>query len=147
MRVQHQRTDVLPLTWEIPVTIALGWLVLAAVVLPVGQSLAYAITGRALVWPNGGLTGSLGGLLSGRPGVGAGGRPPPTAVVYAVIAVAEAVVGAVALWVTLWWWRSAGPGAQYGLAAKREIRTVLGEGQLLRRRKTIRPDLGPARKR
>lgn len=147
MRVQHQRTDVLPLTWEIPVTIGLGWLVLAVLALPGGQGLAYAVTGRDLVWPSGELAASLAGLLSGQPGVGVSGGPPDDAVVYAVIGVAEVVVAAVAAWVSVWWWRTTGPGAQYGLASRHEIRAVLGEGPLLRRRGTIRPDLRPTRRR
>ena len=147
MRVQHQRTDVLPLTWEIPVTIALGWVVLAVLAMPGGQSLAYAVTGRAFAWPAGELAGSVAGLVDGRPGVGVSERPPGDTIVYAVIAVAEVAVTAVTLWVAAWWWRTTGPGAQYGLASKHEIRTVLGEGPLGRRRKTIRPDLGSVRKR
>ena len=147
MRVQHQRTDVLPLTWEIPVTIALGWLVLAVLALPVGQSLAYAISGRTPAWPTGELASSVAGLVAGRPGDGLSERPPGDALVYAAIVAAEVAVMAIALWVTTWWWRTTGPGAQFGLASKHETRKVLGKRSLNRRRMTIRPDLGSVRER
>ena len=74
------------------------------------------------------------------------GRPPSPAVVYGVIAFAELVVAAAALWVTGWWWRTTGPGAQYGLASRHEIRALLGQRPLLRRRTTIRPDLNTGKR-
>ena len=48
MRVQQSRTHVLPLTWEIPATIAASWLFLSLMVLPVGEATAAWLTGRGL---------------------------------------------------------------------------------------------------
>jgi type IV secretion system protein VirD4 len=143
MRVQLQRTDVLPLTWEIPAAIGLSWLLAAAVALPVGQGLAYVLTGESFAWPSGRLVQSLGGLVSGIPGRGL--RPtsdqPSRFLVYVLAASVEAAVAGFALWVTAWWWRTAGPGAHYGLASRPEVRAVQGRALLGRRVRAIRPDL------
>ena len=140
MGVQHARTDVLPLTWEIPTTIGLAWVVLVVVGLPAGQALAYAVSGAGAQWPDH-LPEALVGLLAGRPGVGLAGAPPTVAIVYVAIGLVELIVTVVGLWVMSWWWRTTGPGAQYGLASRHEVRAVLGEREIKRRRGTIRPDL------
>jgi hypothetical protein len=141
MRVQHARTDVLPLTWEIPTTIALGWLALAVLGLPAGQALAYAVSGFGAHWP-GDLPEALSGLLTGRPGIGMPGARPAVAVVAGAIGLVELIVTGFGVWEASWWWRTTGPGAQYGLASRHEVRAVLGERELSRRRGSIRPDLG-----
>jgi hypothetical protein len=46
MRVQHQRSDALPLTWEVPAAVVLAWLMTAVLALPFGQAVAYVVTGR-----------------------------------------------------------------------------------------------------
>jgi hypothetical protein len=140
MRVQHSRTDVLPLTWEIPTTIGLVWVVLAVAGLPAGQALAYGLSGLGARWPEH-LPEALGGLLAGRPGIGVPGGTPALVVVYGAIVLVELIVTGLGVWATSWWWRSTGPGAQYGLASPHEVRAVLGERELNRRRGTIRPDL------
>ena len=53
MRVQQSRTHVLPLTWEIPATIAASWLFLSLMVLPVGQGAASWLEGEGFSWPEG----------------------------------------------------------------------------------------------
>lgn len=70
MRVQIQRTDVLPLTWELPAGLGLTWCLAAALALPVGQGLAHLLVGEPFVWPGQELGESLLGLLSGEPGRG-----------------------------------------------------------------------------
>ena len=66
MRVQRSRTDVLPLTWEIPTALVGCWCLLAMLALPAGQGLACALTGQGFVWPHGGLVESVLGLAGGR---------------------------------------------------------------------------------
>jgi hypothetical protein len=140
MRAQHARSDVLPLTWEIPGLIAFGWLVLAVVGLPAGQALVFAVSGGGFAWPDDVLA-AVGGLMRGRPGVGVADATPAVVFVYGAICLVELAVGGFGLWALSWWWRSCGPGAQYGFASRHEVTMVLGERELHRRRAIIRPDL------
>jgi hypothetical protein len=147
MRAQTQRTDVLPLTWEIPTAIALAWLLGALMLMPIGQGTAHAALGHGFDWPTGHLPDSVISLVHGRPGVGlpprSHGRSGPSAtVVYVCITVLEVIWTGLLIWVGSLWWRIIGPGAQHGLATRREVRAVLGSGSLKRRREIIRPDLG-----
>jgi hypothetical protein len=64
MSVQHARAGLLPLTWEIPTTVGLAWLVLAVCGLPAGQAVAYILPGRRGSWPVD-LPGARAGLLRG----------------------------------------------------------------------------------
>jgi hypothetical protein len=146
MRVQGPRTDVLPLTWEPAAGIALTWVLAAVLALPMGQGLAYLLVGQGFAWPGPKLGQSVLGLLSGEPGRGLpspmAGDPPPTPVVYGGVALAELAIAGVAVWGLAWWWRTAGPAAQFGLAGRHEVEAVLGRRALRRRRATLRPDLG-----
>jgi hypothetical protein len=65
---------------------------------------------------------------------------PPTVLVYAAAVVVELGLAAAAVITVSWWWRTVGPLAQFGMAARQEVAAVLGRRQLMRRRKTIRPD-------
>ncbi|MCW2765398.1 MAG: hypothetical protein JWO11_1357 [Nocardioides sp.] len=140
MRVQHQRSDVLPLTWEVPAAVLLAWLLTAVLALPFGQGLAYVVTGGSFVWPTD-LVASLSGLFGGTPGLGVDVAPPTRGLVYACVAATELAAATLAVAGLIWWWRTAGPGAQYGLANRTEARHVLGPGALSKRASTIRPDL------
>ena len=134
MRVQQSRTHVLPMTWEIPATIAASWLFLAFLALPAGQVVSGWLHGGAMTWPQEKLVAMVTDLLQGRTG-----RHATTT--YAVIAVLELVVTSVAFAATALWWRTYGPGTQYGLAKRHEVAATLGPGNLRRRRAVIRPDL------
>ena len=131
--------------------IGLIWVLGAFLALPAGQGVAFALTGRGFVWPGPNLGNSLLGLLAGEPGRGL--HPalqqvvPPTALVYATAVAIEAAFAACALVGLSWWWRTVGPYAQFGMASRHEVAAVLGRGQLMRRRKTIRPDLANATRR
>lgn len=145
VRVQSRRTDAFPATWEIPVGIALIWLLGGFLALPAGQGVAFALIGDGFVWPDADLGDSLLGLLAGDPGRGlppAFGRTvPPTVVVYACVLAVEIALAACALIGLFWWWGTVGPYAQFGMASRHEVAAVLGRGPLMRRRRTIRPDL------
>lgn len=134
MRVQQSRTHVLPMTWEIPTTIAASWLFLAFLALPAGQVVAGWFHGGAWAWPQQELVTMVTDLLQGRAG-------PHAVTAYAVIAVLELVVTGIAFAATALWWRTYGPGTQYGLAKRHEVAATLGSGNLRRRRVVIRPDL------
>lgn len=146
MRVQSRRTDAFPTTWEIPVGIGLVWLLAAFLALPAGQGVAFAVQGDGFVWPGPRLGQSLLGLLSGEPGrgIGRGLRSdlPPVPLIYIAAFLVELALAAAAVVGVAWWWRTVGPYAQFGMAAKHEVVEVLGRGQLMRRRGTIRPDMG-----
>lgn len=150
MRVQSRRTDAFPTTWEIPVGIALIWMLGAFLALPGGQGVAFSLTGNGFVWPGAELGDSLLGLIVGDPGRGLPPTfertVPPTVLVYASVVVVEVVLAACALIGLSWWWRTVGPYAQFGMASRHEVAAVLGRGPLKRRRRTIRPDLAGARR-
>jgi len=151
VRVQSRRTDAFPTTWEIPVGIGLIWLLGAFLGLPVGQGVAFALGGDGFVWPGPRLGDSLLGLLSGEPGRGLSAdlrsAVPPVALVYGAAIVFEVALGLCSLLGLAAWWRTVGPYAQFGMAARHEVVAVLGHKQLIRRRKTIRPDLIGGRRR
>lgn len=145
MRVQQSRTDVLPTTWEVPAAIASCWLLLAMLALPVGQGAALWASGYGFAWPDGKVAESILGLLTGHTSVGlphpAGGSSPPVSVVYTAISMVELLLCGGMAWLLAWWWRAFGPGAQHGLASRRQVAVVLGSGNLRKRWTVIRPDL------
>jgi hypothetical protein len=146
VRVQSRRTDAFPTTWEIPVGIGLVWLLAAFLALPAGQGIAFALQGEGFVWPGPRLGESLLGLLAGEPGRGLGRGPrsdlPPVPLIYVAALLVEVALAATAVVGFAWWWRTVGPYAQFGMAPRHEVAAVLGRGKLMRRRGTIRPDLG-----
>lgn len=145
MRVQSRRTDAFPTTWEVPVGIGLIWLLASALALPAGQGLAFALQGDGFVWPGHDLGQSLLGMLSGDVARGlspeARANAPAAALSYVAAAVLEVTLAIAAILGFLWWWSTAGPLAQFGMAPRHEVAATLGRRQLMRRRKTIRPDL------
>ena len=145
VRVQNRRTDVFPTTWEIPVGIGLIWLLGSFLALPAGQGLAFALSGDGFVWPRPELGQSLLGLLTGDAGrglpPGLQAAVPPTVLVYAAAVLVELGLASAAVMGLSWWWCTVGPLAQFGMATRQEVGAVLGRRQLMRRRKTIRPDL------
>ena len=140
MRVQQSRTHVLPLTWEIPTTIAASWLFLSLLVLPVGEATAAWLTGQGYTWPKSGLMDATVSVLQGEPA-------SDPALVYALIALLEAGVALIGLFALGLWSRSYGPGAQHGLATRSDVAVALGYKNLRRRRSVIRPDLYDAGRR
>jgi hypothetical protein len=145
MRVQARRTDVFPTTWELPVGIAVTWLVGVFLAMPLGQGLAFMAVGHGFAWPGPNLGPSIVGLLTGEPGRGLprGVRmvAPPMSLIYAAVIFMEVALAAAAVLSLSWWWRTVGPVAQFGMAARQEVAAVLGRGELRRRRHIIRPDL------
>ena len=125
--------------------IGLIWLLGSFLALPAGQGLAFALSGHGFVWPGPELGQNLAGLLAGDTGRGLSpglrAAVPPTVLVYAAAVVVELVVTSAAVIGLSWWWRTVGPLAQFGMATGQEVAAVLGRRQLVRRRKTIRPDL------
>ena len=125
------------------------WALLGLLAIPTGQSTSGLLFGDGFIWPRGALVESLLGLLGGVPGRGLtpvqASTLPSRPAVYLTIAVVEVVLGAVAVWGLAYWWRSIGPGAQFGLASRHDVERVLGRADLCRRGLTIRPDLATRR--
>lgn len=149
MRAQQPRTDILPVTWEIPAAVAACWASLAVLVLPAAQGLLGWVVGDGFAWPHGRLPDSVAGLLAGRTGVGLPPAQraalPDDAWIYAGMLFGELLLAATATLALAWWWRTCGPGTQWGIGRRDQVRAVLGPGNLRRRRATIRPDLYRAR--
>ena len=137
----------MPLTWELPAATALGWVGVAALLLPAGRGASSWLTGRGWVWPETGpgLTASVGGLLTGHPSYGlvatTASALPAAPVVYLVVAMVELTWLIVSLLVLRTWWRTWGPGMREGLADRAEVEKVLGLSRMRRNRTVIRPDL------
>jgi type IV secretion system protein VirD4 len=137
----------MPLTWELPAAWALGWVCVTAVLLPSARGAASWLSGGGWVWPTTGasLSASLLGPLSGHPLAGlvatsAAGLPSPP-MVYALVALLEALWLVVSLLGLRVWWRTWGPGMREGLATGSEVTKVLGRSRIRRNRAVIRPDL------
>ena len=156
--VGRRQPDPLPLTWEVPVGVALAWLCLAGAGLLAGQATAGLLTGRGRLWPDSPhLLPAAGGLLTGHVGIGVsppltaatgGAALPPVWSVYAFISVYQLLLLAMTGWAVARFWTTLGPGRRYGMATRVDAQTVLGVGRLRRVRKIIRPDLyGPAGRR
>jgi hypothetical protein len=141
--------DVQPVTWELPTAGAACWLALLLILLPAGQGAASWLFGGGFTWPLGTqpLLRSIGGLLTGHPGVGLtdadAARVAPTALVYPTVAVGELLLLGLSICAAVLWWRHLGPGARQGMADRGEVRNVLGVSNLRRKRSVIRPDLHP----
>ena len=140
----------MPLTWELPAATALGWVGVAAMLLPAGRGAASWLTGRGWVWPKtgAGLTASLIGLLAGHPLYGLTASTASTApavpgagVVYLLVSLTELAWLIVSLLLLRAWWRTWGPGMREGLADRAEVEKVLGLSRMRRDRNVIRPDL------
>lgn len=149
MRVQSQRSDAYPLTWELPLGVGLTFLGVTALVLPLGQALAFAATGHGFIWPHD-LWASLNGLVAGDPGRALSPIQqsflPEVALIYLVAGLLEMTLIVSVCIALRWWWTSAGPLAQFGLASRWEVSSTLGVGALRRRMRGIRPDLHLSRR-
>jgi type IV secretion system protein VirD4 len=137
----------MPLTWELPAALALGWVCVTAMLLPSARGAASWLSGAGWVWPDTGasLIASLLGPMSGHPlaaltATTAAGLPGPS-VVYALVTVFEALWLVVSLLGLRVWWQRWGPGMRAGLATRSEVQKVLGRSRMRRHRAVIRPDL------
>jgi type IV secretion system protein VirD4 len=148
MTISHRsRTDVRPVTWEVPVAGVAAWLLASLLILPFGRGAAAQLFGGGWVWPHGSsaLMSSIGGLMTGHAGRGLTGPrtvlPPDTLSVYMLIGSGELLLVTATVWAAVLWWRLLGPGARQGMAGRGEVESVLGISRLRQARKVIRPDL------
>ena len=141
-----RRHDPYPYTWEPPVAILTGWLLLAALGVHLARGIANGIAGAGWTWPAGrALFTSLPAVLAGNPTAGLT-TPGPAAsspVLYGwLIAVQLLILAGYATGV-VWAARRWGPGRMKGMASAAEAEQVLGLTRLRRNAPQIRPDLYP----
>lgn len=140
----ERRRNPYPLTWELPVGILTGWLLLAGIGVHFARAVANLVAGAGWAWPAGrALFTSLPAVLAGHPragltGTGAGASP---ALLYTVLTVVEVAVTAGTVLAGWWVWRRWGDTAMKGMATPTEAEQVLGLTRLRHHAAIIRPDL------
>ncbi len=135
--------DPYPLTWEIPVAVLTGLLLVLLIGTHVGRGVACLLTGHGWTWPvSAQLFTSLPGVLSGN--ASAGLRRPVTVaapLLWGCLIVVEVVLltaaGIGASWVLRRW----GPGRMKGMASPADAEAILGLSRLRKVAPIIRPDL------
>lgn len=142
---KERRHNPYPFTWEIPVGILCGLLVVLIFGAHGARAMANLFAGAGLTMPAGTeLFSSIGGLLSGDAGAGLHPRPVTVATPSALrlwLVIVELLVLAlatVALGLGLQRW---GPWRLRGMATKSEAIELLGERRLHKGRAIVRPDL------
>lgn len=141
-----RRRNPYPYTWEIPIGILTGWLLLAGLGVQLGRTLANATAGAGWAWPTGrALYTSLPAILAGNPAAGlalSGGAAGPAALYAWLIATQLAILTGYTT-ALLWAGRRWGTGRMKGMATPGEAEQVLGLTRLRRNATLIRPDLHP----
>lgn len=142
-----RRRNPYPYTWEIPIGILTGWLLLAGLGIHLGRALANWVAGAGWTWPTGRAHyTSIPAILAGNPTAGvalsrAGASP---GALHAWLIAVELVILAGYTVVLIWAGRRWGPGRMKGMASPTEAEQVLGLTRLRRNATLIRPDLHPA---
>jgi hypothetical protein len=147
-----QRRDPAPVgrAGEVALCVVVGVLLVVVFAALAGLGVASAVFGGGWVWPHGTeqIRNALGGLLNGHPGRGlpahAAARVSGRTAVYAVVAACEVMAAVLIIIAVTWSARWCRPGdPRRGMAARREVRKVLGAQRVRRARRLIRPDLFP----
>lgn len=141
-----RRRNPYPYTWEIPIGILTGWVLLASLGIHLGRALANATAGAGWTWPAGrGLYTSIPAILAGDPaaGLAVAGGVASAAALHAWLIATELVILAGYTVVLIWAGRRWGPGRMKGMASPTEAEQVLGLTRLRRNATLIRPDLHP----
>lgn len=149
--MQRERVqDQYPWTWEIPLAVVCGVLIVLVAVLQSGRSLANWFAGAGWRWPTADkLVTSIPGVLAGDAAAGLSGvRPGADAhTLWAWLAVVGLLTFGALIVAGVWTWRRWGPGRMRGMATTAEAHELLGRDRLWRVRHVVRPDLHPARQR
>ncbi|PKQ21654.1 MAG: hypothetical protein CVT65_17420 [Actinobacteria bacterium HGW-Actinobacteria-5] len=144
----ERRHDPYPYTWEPPVAILTGWLLLAALGVHLARALANGTAGAGFTWPAGrALFTSLPAVLAGNPTAGLATTTPgpaaSTPALYGWLIVVQLLILAGSTTAVVWAARRWGPGRMKGMASPTEAEQVLGLTRLRRNAPQIRPDLYP----
>lgn len=144
MQQADRRRDPYPFTWEIPVGILTGWLLLACLGVHASRAIANATAGAGWTWPEGkNLFTSLPRILAGDPAAGLTLHHPAasTAVLNGWLITVQLALLAATIATTVWGLRRWGPGRMHGMASAQEAEQILGISRLRRVAPIIRPDL------
>lgn len=142
-----RRHDPYPYTWEIPIGVLVGWLLLASLGIHLSRALANWTAGGGWTWPAGrALFTSLPAILAGNPAAGLThiGATAGTAALYGWLVATQLLVLAGYTTALLWAGHRWGPGRMKGMASPTEAEQVLGLTRLRRNAPLIRPDLYPS---
>lgn len=146
--MQRERVqDQYPWTWEIPLAVVCGVLVVGVGVLQLGRSLANWFAGAGWQWPAPEkLVDSIPALLAGDAAAGLSGvqQPASAAAMWGWLTVVGLLTITASSLACVWAWRQWGPGRMRGMATITEAHQLLGEDRLWKVRHVVRPDLYPS---
>ena len=149
--MQRERVqDQYPWTWELPLAVVCGVLIVVIAVLQSGRSLASWFAGSGWRWPTPDkLVTSIPGVLAGDAAAGLSGVHPTAnaANLWAWLTVAFLLTFGALIVAGVWAWRRWGPARMRGMATIAEAHELLGRDRLWRVRHVVRPDLHPAHQR
>jgi protein-S-isoprenylcysteine O-methyltransferase Ste14 len=146
--MQRERVqDQYPWTWEIPLAVVCGVLVVGVGVLQLGRSLVNWFAGAGWQWPAPDkLVASIPALLAGDAAAGLSGvqHPASAAALWVWLTVVGLFTITASTLACVWAWRRWGPGRMRGMATTTEAHQLLGEDRLWKVRHVVRPDLYPS---
>lgn len=146
MLQSDRRRDPYPYTWEIPVGILTGWLLLAGLGAHLARACANWTAGAGWIWPTGkNLYSSLPAILAGNAtaGLATTGTTASPGSLHAWLIGIEILLTTGYLAAGIWALRRWGPGRMKGMATPDEAEAVLGVTRLRKVAPIIRPDLHP----
>lgn len=146
--MQRERVqDQYPWTWEIPLTILCGMLVMGVAVCQLGRAFANLFAGGGWLWPTPDkLVTSIPALLAGDAAAGLPGvqHAASSAALWGWLSLVGLLTITASSIACVWAWRQWGPGRMRGMATITEAHELLGEDRLWKVRQVVRPDLYPA---
>ncbi len=144
---QERAHDHYPWTWEIPLAILCGMLVVGVAGCQLGRSLANLFAGGGWLWPTPDkLVISIPALLAGDAAAGLSGvqHAASAAALWGWLTVVGLLTITASTIACVWAWRQWGPGRMRGMATIAEAHELLGEDRLWKVRHVVRPDLYPS---
>ena len=135
---RERRNNPYPWTWEIPLAVACGVLLVLAVGVHLGNALAHLADGDGWTWP------PASRLFISIPGVLTSSRHHPD--VQAWIVTTELLLTGLLAWAGVVSWRQWGPSRLKGMATRTQAEHVLGLTRLKKDAPMVRPDLHPHRR-
>ena len=158
---RERRRDPYPWSWEPPLAIGIGVLLLATAGIQLGRSLANLVAGAGWTWPTSATArasgpfpspmgsafwSSLPGVLAGHTDAGLPQGAPAShlaapAVLWACLVASELLLLAGCGWVVARGYQRWGPGRMLGMATAAEAEAVLGITRLRKVAQYVRPDL------
>lgn len=148
--MQRERVqDQYPWTWEIPMAVVCGVLVVGVAICQLGRALANWFAGGGWLWPPpDNFVTSIPALLAGDAAAGLSGvqNAASAAALWGWLSVVGLLTVTASTLACVWVGRRWGPGPMRGMATVAEAHGLLGEDRLWNVRHVVRPDLYPARK-